>query len=112
MTWEPLFSEVALGYVLGGLLGLHSRSMLRELDFEEPGPLVCARTGFGSGPEDIHGLIGLTPDEPGLGQFLYVDLAFIFAWLEWEVEPEKGELIPRQYGSKELSNQPEPVPLG
>ena len=35
MTCQPSISEVALGYVSGGLLGQHSRSMPMELDFEE-----------------------------------------------------------------------------
>ena len=34
---QPSISEVALGYVSGGLLGLHIRSMPSKLDFEEPG---------------------------------------------------------------------------
>ena len=34
---QPSFSKFALEYVSGGLLGRHSRSMPRELDFEEPG---------------------------------------------------------------------------
>ena len=33
---QPSFSKFALGYVSGGLLGRHSCSMPRELDFEEP----------------------------------------------------------------------------
>nr|XP_022308171.1 uncharacterized protein LOC111114176 [Crassostrea virginica] len=37
VTCEPSFSEVALGYVSGGLLGRHGRSTPRELNFEEPG---------------------------------------------------------------------------
>ena len=37
VTCEPSISEVALGYVSGGLLGRHGRSAPRELDFEEPG---------------------------------------------------------------------------
>ena len=34
---QPSTIEVALGFVSGGLLGRHSRSIPRELDFEEPG---------------------------------------------------------------------------
>lgn len=37
MTLVSSLSEVALGYVLGGLLGRHGRYMPREVDFEEPG---------------------------------------------------------------------------
>ena len=37
VTCEPSISEVALGYVSGGLLGRHGRSAPRELDFEQPG---------------------------------------------------------------------------
>ena len=43
-------------------------------------------------PEEVQGLIGLTPDELGLCQSLDTDLAFVFAWLEGEVDPEEGEL--------------------
>ena len=38
-------------------------------------------------------MIGLTPDELSLCQSLDSDLAFVFAWLEGEVEPEEGELF-------------------
>ena len=111
VTCEPSISEVALGYVSGGLLGRHGSSTPRELDFEEPGcqegpfrtqlrlnrhtMYVCVRV-LGSdleAPEDVHGLIGLTPDELNLCQSLDTDLAFIFAWLEGEMEPEEGELF-------------------
>ena len=111
MTCEPSISEVALGYVSGGLLGRHGCYAPRELDFKEPGcqegpfrtqlrlnrhtMYVCVRV-LGSdleAPEDVHGLIGLTPDELNLCQSLDTDLVFIFAWLEGEMEPEEGELF-------------------
>ena len=38
-------------------------------------------------------MIGLTPDELNLFQCLDTDLAFIFAWLEGEMNPEEGELF-------------------
>ena len=82
MTRQTSISEVALGYVPGGLLGQHSRSMLTELDFEEPelqeGPFrtqlrlsrhplfVHVLGSDPEAPEEVQGLIGLTPDELGL----------------------------------------------
>ena len=109
MTCEPSISEVALGCVSGGLFGRHGRSVPRELDFEEPecqeGPFrtelrlnrhsmyVCVLGSDPEAPEEVQGLIGLTPDELNLCQSLDTDLAFIFAWLEGEMEPEEGELF-------------------
>ena len=83
--------------------------MPREVDFEEPGrqegqfrtqlwlsrhPMyVCVLGSDLEAPEEVQGLIGLTPDELGLCQSLDADVAFVFAWLEGEVEPEEGELF-------------------
>ena len=44
-------------------------------------------------PEEVQGLTGFIPAELGLCQSLDADLAFIFAWLEGEEEPEEGELF-------------------
>ena len=54
---------------------------------------VCVLGSDPEAPEEVQGLIGLTPDELGLCQSLDADLAFVFAWLEGEVEPEEGELF-------------------
>ena len=103
---QPSTIEVALGFVLGGLLGRHSRSMPRELNFKDPGrqegPFVLSLNRHSlyvcvlspdPPPKEVHGLIGLTPDELGPSQSLDDDLAFIFARLKGEVEPEEGELF-------------------
>ena len=44
-------------------------------------------------PEEVQGLICLTPDELNLCRCLDTDLAFIFAWLEGEMDPKEGELF-------------------
>ena len=91
------------------MLGRHSRSMPREVDFEEPGrqegpfrtqlwlsrhPMqVCVLGSDPEAPEEVQGSIGLIPDELGICQSLEADLAFVFAWLEGEVEPEEAELF-------------------
>ena len=83
--------------------------MVRELDFKEPGrqersfltelrlsqhPLSVYVLGSDpEAPEEVQGLIGLTPDELSICQSLDVDLTFIFAWLDGEEEPEEGELV-------------------
>ena len=54
---------------------------------------VCVLGSDLEAPEEVQGLIGLTPDELGLCQSLDADLAFVFAWLEGEVEPEEGVLF-------------------
>ena len=41
----------------------------------------------------MQGLIGFIPVELGLCQSLDADLAFVFAWLEGEVEQEEWELF-------------------
>ena len=128
MTCEPSISEVALGCVSGGLFGRHGRSVPRELDFEEPecqerpfrtqlrlnrhSMYVCVLGSDPEAPEEVQGLIGLTPDELNLCQSLDTDLAFIFAWLERGDGAGGGGVLPRQPGSEELSHQPEPVSLG
>ena len=80
--------------------------VVRELDFKEPGrqersfctELRLIRSPWyvyvlGSdpeAPEEVQGLIGLTPDELSICQSLDVDLTFIFAWLDGEEEHEEG----------------------
>ena len=54
---------------------------------------VCMLCSDLEAPEEVQGLIGLTPDELGLCQSLATDLAFVFAWLEGAVEPKEGELF-------------------
>ena len=54
---------------------------------------VCVLGLDPEAPEEVQGLIGLTPDELNLCQCLDTDLAFIFAWLEGEMEPQEGELF-------------------
>ena len=92
MTCEPSISEVALGYVSGGLLGRHGCSAPRELDFEEPGcqegpfrtqlrlnrhtMYVCVLGSDPEAPEEVQGLICLPPDELNLCQSLITDLTF------------------------------------
>ena len=66
LTWEPSISEVALGYVQGGLHSWLGRSSLFAQGVglrgagmpggaspyptsAEPAPRVCVRAGFGSG---------------------------------------------------------------
>ena len=81
---QPSFSKFALWYVSGGLLGRQSRSIPRELDFEEPGlqegpfriqlllgrhPLYVYVLGS-EAPEEVQGLNGATPDKLGLCQSL------------------------------------------
>ena len=94
---------------MGGLLGRHGRSMPREMDFEEPGrqeepfrtqlrlnrhPMyVCMLGSDLEAPEEVQGLIGLTPDDVGLCQSLDTAMAFVFVWLEGEGGPEEGKLF-------------------
>ena len=54
---------------------------------------VCVLGLDPEAPEEVQGLIGLTQDERNLCQCLDTDLAFIFAWLEGEMEPQEGELF-------------------
>ena len=94
--------------------------VVRELDFKEPGrqersfltelrlsrhPLSVYVLGSDpEAPEEVQGLIGLTPDELSICQSLDVDLTFIFAWLDGEEEPEEGELVLADLAVKNYSS--------
>ena len=98
----------------------HQALMVRELDFKEPGrqegsfrtelrlirsPLSVYVLGSDpEAPEEVQGLIGLTPDELSICQSQDVDLTFIFAWLDGEEEPEEGELVLADLAVKNCSS--------
>ena len=54
---------------------------------------VCVLGSNPEASEEVQGLIGLTPNELNLCQSVDTDLAFIFAWLEGEMEMEEGEVF-------------------
>lgn len=106
---QPSVSEIALGYVSGGLLGRTGGFPYPEIDPEgESSPGGPCRTHIriskypqfacvmGVSPGDSEGptsLVGLTPEEMSLSQSNDPELGLILDWLGGELEPDEGELF-------------------